>query len=177
MHKSPIAGLLTAFCLFASGLPLSNAAKASEVTLPFYSVGYGKANPVPLDACTTGNHETATGYALPIGAFTQTDDEIGRSMSCSSPGSAIVVSGKFKLVAANGDEINGEYLATGTVDLVNGVSVQGGYKFLSGTGRFSQVKGGGVLVSHSSATPPYDFIGTFTGVISYQGEKRPNGQH
>jgi hypothetical protein len=172
MHKLSIASLTTALCLLA-GSSLSNTANASEVTSQFFSVSHGNANPVPIDACNFKNHETYTGFALPIGAFTGTEDETVRFLSCSppsSPGPAIEVSGKFKLVTANGDEIEGELQTTGTLDSVNGVSVQGGYRFLSGTGQFSNIKGSGIVIAHGAPSKPYEFVGTFIGTITYGGK-------
>jgi hypothetical protein len=64
MYRRSVASLITALCLFTDGFPLSNTANASEVTLPFFAVDHGNANPVPIDACTLANHETASGYAL-----------------------------------------------------------------------------------------------------------------
>jgi len=121
---------------------------------------------------TFQNHETYTGYALAIGAYTGSDDETVRFLSCSPPGPSIEVSGKFKLLTANGDEIDGEYVTTGTLDPVNGVSVQGGFRFLSGTGRFTHVRGSGVVEAHGVPSAPYEFVGTFTGIISYAGGAR-----
>ena len=61
--------------VFVSVLTLSNTANASKVTAPFYSVSSGSANPVPIGPCTLTNHEIYTGVALPIGAFSGTEDE------------------------------------------------------------------------------------------------------
>ena len=84
------------------------------------------------------------------------------------PGTAIASTGNFKIVAANGDEIDGELQATGTLDPINGVNVQGLYKFLTGTGRFSNVAGSGVLAAHGPPTgPPFDFVGSMDGTIRY----------
>jgi hypothetical protein len=100
-------------------------------------------------------------------------DETVQFLSCSppaAPGAAIAVSGHFKIVAANGDEIDSEYETTGTFDTVNGISVQGGYTFVSGTGRFSNVTGNGVIVAHGIASPPFDFVGALDGTIKYSGK-------
>ena len=121
MHKLSIASLITALGLFAVGLPLSNKANASEVTLPFFAVDFGNAHPFTIDACTLGNHATTSGYALPIGAFTETGDLIARFVSCSPsspPGAAFELTGKFKILAANGEEVDGEVHTTGTFDPV-----------------------------------------------------------
>jgi hypothetical protein len=183
MHKLSIARLITALCLFANGLPFSNTANASDVTLGFFAVNHGNAHPASINECTFQNHETASGFILGIGAFTGTGDEIVRFVSCSSPsppGSAIEVTGGFKMLTANGDEIDGEYVTTGTLDPVNGVSVQGGFRFTSGTGRFIHARGSGVVVAHGGPNPPFEFVGTFSGILSYgegpESEKR-SGQH
>ena len=58
------------------------------------------------------------GVCATIGAFTSTDEEIVRFVSCSppwSPGSAIEVTGSFKLLTTDGNEIDGEYVTTGTL--------------------------------------------------------------
>jgi hypothetical protein len=171
MRKLWIAGSIMASCLLAGGsLLLTDSVNASEVTSPFFSVSHGNANPVPIDPCTLKNHETAMGFALPIGAFTSTADEIVRLLSCSPPsppGPAIEVSSKFKMVTANGDEIYGELQTTGTFDPVNGVSVQGSYRFLSGTGQFTHLKGSEIVLAHGAPSPGTDFVGTFIGTISY----------
>src|SRR5215470_17792520 len=104
MYKLSIARLITALCLFAVSLPLSIAANASEVTAPFFLADFGNANPVPIGPCTLKNHETTRGYALPIGAFTLSEDETARFLSCSPPsphGPAIEVKGKFEILTTN----------------------------------------------------------------------------
>jgi hypothetical protein len=175
MRKLCVVGSVMASCLFAGGsLLLSDSVNASEVAMPFYSVGHGNANPVPVDECTLKNHETYTGFALPIGAFTGTEDETVRFLSCSPPsphGPAFEVSGKFKIVTANKDEIDGELQTTGTLDPVNGVFFQGEYRFVSGTGQFTNIKGSGMVIGHGAPGPPFEFVGTFIGTISYDKEK------
>src|ERR1700730_3896039 len=107
-----------------------------------------------------------------LGVITWFSDETVQFLSCSppsTPGPAIAVSGHFKILAANGDEIDGEYQTTG-FDTVNGVSVHGGYTFVSGTGRFINVAGSGVIVAHGVASPPFDFVGSLDGTIRYSGE-------
>jgi hypothetical protein len=66
-------------------LASSTTAIASKVTAPFYAVDFGNANPVPARPCTLKNHETYTGFALPIGAFSGTEDETVEFLSCSPP--------------------------------------------------------------------------------------------
>src|SRR6516225_2701440 len=170
MRKLCVAGSIMALCLLSvANLLLSDSVSASEVTMPFFLVDRGNANPVPIDACTLRNHETYTGSALPIGPFTGTEDETVRFTSCSPPsppGSSIEVSGKFKFLTTNDDEIDGELWTTGTLDHVNGVFVQGGYRFLSGTGRCTNIKGSGIVVAQGAPGPPCEFIGTFIGTIS-----------
>ena len=151
-----------------SVLALSNTTNASEVTAPFYSVSFGSANPVQIDSCTLTNHEIYTGVALPIGAFSGTEDETIQFISCSPPsppGPSIVVSGKFTWMV-NGDEIDGELQTTGTLDPVNGAIFQGSFRFLSGTGKFEHVKGSGTLQGHGTTT---GFVAMFIGTITYGG--------
>jgi hypothetical protein len=152
---------------------VNGSANGSAVMLPFHAVIDGNANPFPIDLCTLGNHETGSGRAVHLGVITWISDETIQFLSCSPPappGSAIAVSGHFEIVAANGDEIDGQYQTTGTFDTVNGVSVQGGYTFISGTGRFTNVTGSGVIAAHGVASPPFDFIASWDGTIKYSRE-------
>jgi hypothetical protein len=137
------------------------------VLLPFHSVIQGIANVTPTGPCTLANSETGSGNAIHLGLITWSDTETVQFLSCPPPGSAIAVTGNFKIVAANGDEIDGTFETTGTLDSINGVDVQGPYKFLSGTGRFSNVTGSGVIAAHGPPGPPFDFVGSLDGVISY----------
>src|SRR5439155_1244876 len=110
---------------------------------------HGNSSPFPIDPndqCTLGNRETGSGVALHLGTWIWSDEEIVRFLSCLPPGTAIAVSGQFTMTAANGDQIKGTVETTGTLDPVAGVSVQGGYTFVSGTGRFAHVSGTGVIV-------------------------------
>ena len=150
--------------------PTRSAVNASAVARPFHAIIQGNANPFPIDQCTLGNHETGAGRAVRLGVITWTSDETARFLSCPPPGPAIAVSGQFKIVAANGDEIYGRYDTTGTFDPVNGVSVHGGYIFVSGTGRFSNVAGTGVIAAHGAGSPPFDFVGSLDGAINYGGQ-------
>src|SRR5260370_41420820 len=143
--------------------------KAASVAVPFHAVIHGNAHPFPINACTLGNHETGSGHALHVGEFTWTSDETVPFLSCPPPTTAIAVSGHFTIVAANGDELPGEYQTTGTFDPVNGVSVRGGYSFVSGTGRFSNVVGSGAIAATGAAGPPFDFVGSMDGTINYAG--------
>src|SRR5712691_2116804 len=101
--------------------PINGTIGASAVALPFHAVIDGNANPFPIDPCTLGNHETGSGRAVHLGVITWFSDETVQFLSCSppsTPGPAIAVSGHFKILAANGDEIDGEYQTTG-FDTVN----------------------------------------------------------
>jgi hypothetical protein len=71
-------------------------------------------------------------------------------------------------VAANGDEIHGEFHTTGTLDPTNGDSVSGQYTLTSGTGRFSNVTGNGIIAANGGA-PPFEFVGSLNGTINYGG--------
>jgi hypothetical protein len=153
-----------------SGTVGASAAEDRERRLAFHAVIHGNANPFPIDPCTLGNHEAGSGRAVHLGVITWSSDETAQFLSCSPPsppGPAIAVSGQFIIVAANGDEIHGTYQTTGTFDPVNGVSVHGGYTFVSGTGRFSTVTGSGVIVAHGAASPPFDFVASLDGTIKY----------
>ena len=153
-------------------LPLNSALDSSAFAgenVPFHAVLQGEANPVPIGECTLANTETGSGVATHLGKWTWSDQETAQFLSCPPPGSAIAVTGQFVMVAANGDEIDGTFETSGTFDPVNGVSVQGPYIFVSGTGRFLNVTGSGIITAHGSAGPPFDFVGSLDGVISYKG--------
>jgi hypothetical protein len=155
-----LVGLAISFALpiFAqqTGVPLKT----------FHAVIQGIANPTFTGPCTFTNRETGSGHAIHLGIITWSDEETVQFLSCPPPGSAIAVTGNFKILAANGDEIDGEFQTTGTLDPINGVNVQGPYKFLSGTGRFSNVTGSGVIAAHATAGSP-DFVASMDGAISY----------
>src|SRR5215471_526512 len=144
---------------------------AAAVPLPFHAVISGNANPNFLDACTIANHETATGNALHLGKISWTSDETAGFVPCPPPAfpAVIQVSGHFTITAANGDEIRGDYHTTGTFDPVAGVSVSGKYTFTSGTGRFSNVTGTGVITANGAAAPPFEVVGSLDGTINYAG--------
>jgi hypothetical protein len=155
-------------------LALSNTANVSKVTVPFYAVVFGHANPVPVGTCMLANHETYTWFALPIGAFSGTEDETILFLSCppsSPPGPSSEVSGKFKWVVTTrgDDEIDGELQTTGTLDPVNGAIVQGSFRFLSGTGQFRHVKGSGIVLAHGTSATGNNLVGTFIGTTIYDG--------
>jgi hypothetical protein len=154
----------------ASSTPVNSSVNGSPEGLPFHAVIDGNANPVPIDPCTLENHETGSGHALHLGVIIWSSDETVQFLSCSPPsppGPAIAVSGKFTILAASGDEIFGKYQTKGTLDTVNGVSVHGEYSFVSGTGRFSNVTGSGVIAANGIGSPPFDFIASLDGTIRY----------
>jgi hypothetical protein len=146
---------------------MSTPVNAASGPLPFHAVIQGYANPFPIDQCTLGNHETASGTAVHLGRISWTSDEVAQFLSCPPPGPAIAVTGHFTIVAANGDEIHGTYQTSGTFDPINGVSVSGPYTLVSGTGRFSNVTGSGIIRAQGAATPPFDVVGSLDGTISY----------
>ena len=145
------------------------AALAAE-NVPFHAVLQGNANPSFTGPCTVANTEIGSGLALHLGKWTWSDQETAQFLSCPPAGSAVMVTGKFRMVAANDDEIDGTFETTGTFDPVNGIAVQGPYTFVSGTGRFTNVSGSGVIAAHGSVAPPFDFVGSLDGVISYAGQ-------
>jgi hypothetical protein len=142
----------------------------SDIALPFHATLQGQFNPFPIDQCTLGNQETGSGLALHLGKWTWFDNETVHFLSCPPAGSAILVAGQFTMTAANGDQIHGKVETTGTFDPTNGVAVQGVYTFVSGTGRFTNVAGSGVITVHGSASPPYDFVSSLDGTISGIGQ-------
>jgi len=151
--------------IFAS----AGAENSTAQQLPFHAVFQGNSHPFSIDQCTLNNQESGSGVALHLGAWTWSDNETVRFLSCPPPGTAIAVSGRFKMVAANGDEIQGTVETTGTLDPVAGVSVHGSYTFVSGTGRFAHVSGTGVIAVDGSAAPPFDFVTSMDGTISKVG--------
>jgi hypothetical protein len=142
---------------------------AAAVARPFHAVIQGNANPSFIDPCTIQNHETASGTALHLGRITLISDEIAAFVPCPPPTlpAIIEVTGHFTMTAANGDQIQGDYHTTGTFDPVAGVSVSGKYTFKSGTGRFSNVSGTGVITANGGAAPPFEVVGSFDGTINY----------
>jgi hypothetical protein len=167
---SRISGALAvSAALVLSAVPGHADGVSSAVALPFHAAFQGQANPFQIDECTLGNRETGSGLALHLGKWTWSDTETVHFLSCPPPGSAIAVSGQFAIVAANGDKIDGTFETTGTFDPINGVSAQGGYTFVSGTGRFSDITGTGVITAHGAATPPFDFVASLDGTISRSG--------
>ena len=165
--KSVLPSLLSIFSLLTLSSTINSSPAVAGENLPFHAVLQGKANPVPTGECTLAYTETGSGVTIHLGKWTWSDQESVRFLSCPPPGAAIAVTGQFVMVAANGDEIDGTFETTGTFDPVNGISVQGGYIFVSGTGRFANVTGSGTIAAHGSAAPPFDFVGSLDGVISY----------
>lgn len=148
---------------------ISSSVNAASGPLPFHAVIEGNANPFPIGPCTLGNHETALGTAVHLGKIAWTSDEVAQFLSCPPPGPAIAVVGHFKIVAANGDEIHGTYQTSGTFDPINGISVSGPYTLVSGTGRFSNITGSGIIRAQGATTPPFDAVGSLDGTINYSG--------
>ena len=165
--KPVLSSLLSIFFVLTLSSTISSSAAVAGENLPFHAVLQGIVNPVPTGQCTLANTETGSGVALHLGKWTWSDQETVQFLSCPPPGSAIAVTGQFVMVAANGDKIDGAFETTGTFDPVNGVSVQGGYAFVSGTGRFANVTGTGTIAAHGSAGTPSDFVASLDGVISY----------
>lgn len=158
--------------IIALGTKINTPVHAAAVSRPFHAVIQGNASPTPIDPCTLDNREAGSGTALHLGAIKWSDHEVAQFLSCSPPnppGPAIGVSGQFTIVAADGDEIHGEFHTTGTFDPTNGVSVSGQYTLTSGTGRFSNVTGSGIIAANGGAAPPFEFVGSLNGMINYGG--------
>lgn len=123
------------------------------------------------NGCEILNHEEGSGIALHLGITKWTDNEVVRFVDCENgvPKSPKIVvhSDNFTLTAANGDEIHGTFTTLGTLDPVNGVAVTGQYQFTSGTGRFANVRGAGIISAYGDATPGAIAIGSLDGTISY----------
>ena len=81
--------VLTVFVVLgvASSPLINSPVNAAGVALPFHAVIHWNAHPFPIDPCTLGNHETASGIAVQLGAITLSTDEIAQFVSC--PGAAI----------------------------------------------------------------------------------------
>jgi hypothetical protein len=126
-------------------------------------------NPEPTGQCTI-NTETGSGFAPHLEKWTWSDQQSVQFVSCPPHRSAIVVTGQFVIAAANGGEIFRTLETTGALDPVNGVSPQGSYIFVSGTGRSVTVTGSGIITGHGSAS---SLVGSIDGVISYQNGKEP----
>lgn len=159
----------------ALGIHVNTPVNAATATLPFHAVIQGNASPTPIDACTLDNREAGSGTAVHLGAIKWSDHEIAHFLSClppNPPGPAIGVTGQFTIEAANGDEIHGEFQTTGTFDPAKGVSVSGLYTLTSGTGRFRNVIGNGVIRANGGASPPFEFVGSLDGTIGYGRDDR-----
>lgn len=151
------------------GLTLASPELSAGELLPFHAVDRRQANPSFTGECTLVNNETGSGVALHLGEYTFADTETVQILNCPPPptGTALIaVSGESRMVAANGDELHTTYQTTGTLDPVAGVHVQGTFTFVSGTGRFQNVSGGGVIAANGLSTPPFDFVGSLDGTIS-----------
>lgn len=121
--------------------------------------------------CEILNHEEGWGIVLHLGNSKWEDNEVVQFVDCVDgvPQSSkiMVHSDDFTLTAANGDQIHGTFTTWGTLDPVNGVEVTGRYQFTSGTGRFANVKGTGIISAHGDATPGAIALGSMDGTISY----------
>ncbi len=140
--------------------------RAASVALPFHAVIQGTASLSPTaDPCTFTNHITGSGTALHLGAANWESLETVRFASCAGGVLAgnITVHGNFTLTAANGDQIQGTYTASGTADQ-NGVSASGTFAFTGGTGRFINVTGGGNTAVQGT---PLTVGGSLDGRINY----------
>ncbi len=162
---------LLGLALGCAAIAAANPTKAAGHSRPFQAEFAGNAHPSPEGPCTLANWEAGQGEAAHLGATTWADTETAYFLDCTPQtgptGPAIAVDGTFTLTAANGDVIHGTFHTTGTFDPTTGVTVSGTYKFTSGTGRFVDVTGSGIITGSGSSAPPFAFVGTMTGDISY----------
>ncbi len=150
---------------------VSGAGHGSAIMQPFHAVVQVTATPA-FDGCSFTNDEAGSGLAIHLGKMTWTSHEVGTLVVCppTSSNALVDITGEFTLGAANGDEIQGEYHTQVTLDLTSGdVSIYGKWKFNSGTGRFTNVTGSGVIAGNGS-TVTGEAGGTLDGFIHYGGK-------
>ena len=157
-----------ALAVLASSAIVVTSVAAASVLVPIHGLfQHIRTTPAFTAPCTFTNVENGNGILSHLGETAWTSTELGHFDSCPGGvpgGPAITVHGVFTLTAANGDEIQGRYTTFGTLD-ANGVKVSGPIVFLSGTGRFTNVKGGGVITAVASVLT--EASGTIDGVIRY----------
>lgn len=154
----------------ASGIANGSPPNAGGRMQPFHAVINATATP-QFAGCSLTNDETGSGLAIHLGKITWTSHETGTVVPCppSSSTANVDITGEFTIGAANGDEIQGEYHTQVTLDLTTGdVSILGRYTFHSGSGRFSNVSGSGIIAGNGS-TVAGEAAGTMDGSINYSG--------
>ena len=167
IFSSVLVGLV---CLTLGAWPVKGGPNHPKGMQPFHAVITAMTSAV-FDGCSVTNDEKGSGLAIHLGTFTWNSHEGGVLTPCpaTSPTGNVPITGHFTLGAANGDDIQGEYHTNVSIDFATGeVFAYGRYEFTSGTGRFSNVSGGGVITANGSAITG-EAAGTMDGVISYGG--------
>ena len=137
--------LLAQLCFVLAAVAFASTATAAKSFAAFQAVIAitEQAGPDPTGTCPTGfaGLISGTGDALHMGKVTLTSFDC---IEIVGPGVFLFSSNRVVLTAANGDQVFGEY--SGAVDAQNGVGVVSGqFKITSGTGRFVNATGGGIL--------------------------------
>lgn len=154
-------------------LAFTGTAVADDVSRPFSATTTGYANLMPTDdPCILDNTETIAGQALHLGKVTGEGKEVIYLMkddtgSCLNSDKGVVI-GKFFLIAANGDQINGSLRTIVNFDFqVYEVTAFGRYAITGGTGRFEGATGEGDITVSGNLLPPFEVTGGLFGRISY----------
>jgi hypothetical protein len=123
----------------------------------------GFADPKFNDDGTISNTENAVGQATHLGRFTWVSTELAVPVGPNT----LHVQGSFTITAANGDELEGTYETTGTVDweTFTGYFI-GPYWVTHGTGRFAQATGSGTIIGVGNLLDPYEIVGSLSGTMS-----------
>ncbi len=107
--------------------------------------------------------ESTAGHATGMGAVTYASSGTVTILSVdpATDIATITADAIFTLADANGDTVQGSWQTSGTFNLRTGtVQATGNYMFLSGTGEFSNVKGGGRNAAYGTAANLFcPFIG------------------
>ena len=108
---------------------------------------------------------SGSGHASHVGAITVSGSDCERTLGA---GPALFYDGRFEIMSANGDTIDGTY-ASGIGNFHTGLYMFD-WTFAGGTGRFASVTGhvsDVFQITNTGVPPPRPFVDTGQGVISY----------
>jgi hypothetical protein len=148
--------LLFSLLLVSTFAARAEAASVKRFSLPLTGVAH--LTPTP-DPCIFLNAETGSGTTTQWGDFTWADNEVVNF--CSVQGGISVVS-LFTLSASSGAKIFGSFETKGTFTPEGTLEISGLYRFISGTGAFSGVQGGGTI-GVTAQTPDAQGVAAFEG--------------